>query len=360
MFRAIHSNGAYNASEIKQTAVSEELQIKLRQLGDLELAVLICLIAQEHCMFASERISNRDLRDELQHICSRTFGLQCVVVQCSAKTTVDEFSEAILVDTLDDEEVPVQRSDLLQRPTMFSDVTSSRGRSPSRFGSNTLDTRRIADAIIAVDLDLAPESVQVQALELMRARRIFTRTALHTASKNFTMLSIVSKPGARLSLHLNDLFCMCHVHAEQDGLPYVDADVTKDLEIHISADDVGDLRSLAEDARFTPEIAAYLHNIVVFMRNNRFIMGGVTASATRQLRAIAKTLAPLHGLAYVPPSLVVLAVRKVYPHRLKLTTVQSERSLQWGSNPEAIRELLNGVTIDDAIEDVLASVETPL
>ena len=62
----------------------------------------------------------------------------------------------------------------------------------------------------------------------------------------------------------------------------------------------------------------------------------------------------------VPPSLVALAVRKIYPHRLVLATVENERSLMWGSDPAAIRELLEGVTIQDVIEEVLASVEAPL
>lgn len=71
-------------------------------------------------------------------------------------------------------------------------------------------------------------------------------------------------------------------------------------------------------------------------------------------------LAPLHGLDYVPPSLVALATRKIYPHRITLTTPESERSMQWGSSLEAVREVLEGVTVDDVMEDVLHQVEVPL
>lgn len=71
-------------------------------------------------------------------------------------------------------------------------------------------------------------------------------------------------------------------------------------------------------------------------------------------------MAPLHGLDYVPPSLVALAARKIYPHRIILTTPENERSMQWGSSLEAVREVLNGVTADDVIEDVLQQVEVPL
>ena len=62
----------------------------------------------------------------------------------------------------------------------------------------------------------------------------------------------------------------------------------------------------------------------------------------------------------MPPSLVALAARKVYPHRLVLATADTERSLQWGSDPQAVKEMLEGVTVEDAIEDVIDSVETPL
>lgn len=362
MFRAIHRNGAFEATDRERPTLNPVTQDKLQQLGDLELAILICLIAQEHCMFSTEHALNLNLQDELRLVCEATFGLQPVVVSCSAHMTVDEFSEAVLVDSREDEAVTEHRHDALSRPVMSISFGPTRGRSssPTQFGSNTLDDRRIADVIIATNMDTAPDSVQTQALELMRTRRIFTRTAMHTASKDFMILAVMSKPGARLSLHLNDLFCMSHYHAEDDGLPYSSGDLAKNAVPNFTVDEIRELRTLAEEARLTPEIAAYLHHIVVFMRSNRYIGGGVTATATRQLRAISKTLAPLHGLTFVPPSLVALAVRKIYPHRLILATAETEKSLQWGSDSEAVRQLLLGFTIEDAIEDVLLSVEAPL
>jgi MoxR-like ATPase len=110
----------------------------------------------------------------------------------------------------------------------------------------------------------------------------------------------------------------------------------------------------------TGEVASYLHNVVLFMRTSRYVTSGVTATATKQLRTLSSALAPLHGLDYVPPSLVVLAARKVYPHRLVLATPSTEKSLQWGSDPSAVARLLENVTIESVIEDVLASFESPL
>jgi hypothetical protein len=75
---------------------------------------------------------------------------------------------------------------------------------------------------------------------------------------------------------------------------------------------------------------------------------------------VARILAPLHSLGFITPSLVALAVHKVYPHRLVLMAPEQERSLQWGSSLEAVTELLRRVTVEDIIEEVLSSVETPL
>ena len=72
------------------------------------------------------------------------------------------------------------------------------------------------------------------------------------------------------------------------------------------------------------------------------------------------TLAPLHGLDYISPSMVALAARKIYPHLIVITAPENERSIQWGSSLEAVKAVLEGVTVEDVIEEVLESVEVPL
>ena len=73
-----------------------------------------------------------------------------------------------------------------------------------------------------------------------------------------------------------------------------------------------------------------------------------------------RALAPLHGLTFVTPSLVALAARKIYPHKIILVTPERERSMQWGSSLDAVKAVLEGVTEEDVIEEVLQSVEMPL
>ncbi|OMP83763.1 hypothetical protein BK809_0005144 [Diplodia seriata] len=108
------------------------------------------------------------------------------------------------------------------------------------------------------------------------------------------------------------------------------------------------------------EVFAYMQNLIAFLRLHRAVSGGISALATRHFELLVRALAPLHGLNYVPPSLVALAARKIYPHRILLTAPENERSMQWGSSLEAVREVLDGVTVDDVIEDVLQQVEVPL
>lgn len=181
------------------------------------------------------------------------------------------------------------------------------------------------------------------------------------------------------------MFAISHHHTEDDGFPNLEEQDFKEPSYSndavsissvvkhrfsskeplsesptITPEDIQDLRAAVKAVRVSAEVAAYLHNIVIFMRLNRFVAGGVSAYATRHFRAIVHALAPLHSLEYVPPSLVDLAARKVYAHRLILATPNTERSMQWGSDFRAVEQVLKDVTIADAIESVLSSVEAPL
>lgn len=331
----------------------------IQQLDDLELAVLASLVAEEHCLFSFDGSSTEDLRNELQAVCAQTFGLETTSITCTSRTSVDDLNEALLVDCPEDpDEVLAEHRN---RSTAALGVGFSRlGRSSSPSPSSDLEARRIANVVIAADLDLADASVQVQVLELLRTKRVFTRTAMHTAPKDFLFIGVMSHAGSRLTHHLNDMFCMSHFHSSADGLPYTDGTLEKGMAPSLPIADIATLREKARNARMTGEVASYLHNIVLFMRTSRYVTSGVTATATKQLRTLSSALAPLHGLDYVPPSLVVLAARKVYPHRLVLATPSTEKSLQWGSEPSAVARLLENVTIESVIEDVFASLESPL
>jgi hypothetical protein len=58
--------------------------------------------------------------------------------------------------------------------------------------------------------------------------------------------------------------------------------------------------------------------------------------------------------------LVALAAKKIYPHRIEVVAPVKERSMQWGSDIEAVTAALEGVGPDVVIDDVLGMVEVPL
>lgn len=60
------------------------------------------------------------------------------------------------------------------------------------------------------------------------------------------------------------------------------------------------------------------------------------------------------------PSLVALAVRKIYPHHITILGPEAERSIQYGSDLKAVSAVLKGYHPLQVIEEVLASVDVPI
>ena len=87
---------------------------------------------------------------------------------------------------------------------------------------------------------------------------------------------------------------------------------------------------------------------------------GASLIGRNSLADLARCLAPIHGIDFVTPSLVSLAARKIYPHRIAITSPEDERSMQYGSNLSAVASMLEGLRPEDVIEDVLQQVEAPL
>ncbi|KAL8809897.1 MAG: hypothetical protein Q9223_007857, partial [Gallowayella weberi] len=71
---------------------------RVEELGDLELALLLSFIANEHCLIETEDGALDPLQQELQLIVSNVFGRSHVAVDCSTETTLDEFIYGLLVD----------------------------------------------------------------------------------------------------------------------------------------------------------------------------------------------------------------------------------------------------------------------
>ncbi|KAF3031994.1 hypothetical protein E8E12_000612 [Didymella heteroderae] len=359
--------------------VHDRLVEKVQTLSDLELAVLVCLVAEQHCIIETEGQLLDAVESELKLVATNVFGLTWAVLECKEQTTLDDFGCGILVKDDADDDYFNSRSEASN--VKACPIASSR----TLNAFTQLDSGRIANIIIAKNLDRANSQVQIQALELMRGKRNFTRTAVHAAPRPFLFVALNGLTTTRLTMHLNDQFFMSHKHYFEDGLPNLEeqhenAQVFEDDQsissiirtppfvsaqskpqtALFSAEDLKTFGSRISEVKISSEVRSYLHNIVVFMRLHRAVAGGISALSTRHFNTLAFALAPLHGLDYVSPSMVGLAARKIYPHRIVITAPENERSLQWGSSLEAVKAVLDGVTSDDVVEEVLQSVEVPL
>ncbi|KAI9796103.1 MAG: hypothetical protein M1833_006525 [Piccolia ochrophora] len=370
--------------------MEQALLERVHGLSDLELATLLSLVAGQHCIVKGDEADLDALSEELKLISSRVFGLSHATFHCTAETTLDDFGAAILVKREGDgDEAQSQATTSTSEPgsqvrsKRHKDAPQQRSRPPVR--DKDEPELSLANVLIAKELNLASRQVQIQALELIRTRRILTRTAFHNAPKRFLFVTLLSSDSASPPLvsHLNDLIFVSHAHSSEDGFPNLEelneeatsdhdsmSSVVKKSPVRgakpdegiplISGQDIDELIYRTNEVKISTEIKRYIQNIVIFLRMHRAVDGGISAQATKHFDLLVKCLAPLHSLTFATPSLVALAARKVYPHRIKITTPENERSMQWGSDLEAVKALLEGVTPDDVIDDVLGMVETPL
>ncbi|EGX89499.1 hypothetical protein CCM_07751 [Cordyceps militaris CM01] len=354
---------------------------KVHDLSDLELAVLLCLISREHCLISTPDSAMDDLVLELQLIATKTFGLEWAVIDCSPSTTLEDFASSLLSTS-----PPLPPSDPTINaggPSYFSQHGSLRplgGTTPS-------SSPQIANFVLARHLDRAPHAVQIQALELLRTRRLFTRTTVQVAPKQFVFVPVLAAATggqARVTPHLNDFLAMAHWHdpghgfvnTEEQGAQDLDHDddaastgsivKTVRAERHptapalISKDDIICLRERGQRVQVDIDVVRYQMNVVSFLRMHRAVDHGITPAATKHFGQLMRNLAPLHRLDFVTPALVGLAARKVYLHRIRITDPRKERSMQWGSRLEAVEALLHDVGPEEVLDEVMTMVTAPV
>ncbi|KAK0378696.1 hypothetical protein CLIM01_03928 [Colletotrichum limetticola] len=389
-------------------ADEEDLLTKVHGLSDLELAAFLCLVNREHCIVSTPPVALNELIEELQlvsqlvaavplltsltclQIATKTFGLTCAIVDCSPQTTLEDFASSILIAqsptaTRSGSPLRTRNDSYFYSRAGISPLTAVNAYSPT--GPSGAAGSSIANVILARNLDRAPKAVQIQVLELLRTRRIFTRTSVQTAPKQFlfvTALGAESGGQAHVTLHLNDYFFIAHWHDPDDGFANLDEayDKADDAEtastesvvkksIHeetmaVSEDpllnegDIASLAKLSREVQVNVDVLRYQMNIVTYLRMHRAVAGGIEPIATKHLDQLLRCLAPLHSLDFVTPALVHLAIRKIYLHRIRIVHAKQERSMQWGSQQEAIESILEGVGAEDVIEDVINMVAAPL
>lgn len=352
----------------------------IHELSDLELAVLLSLVGQGHCLISTDDDLVDDLASELSLIVTERFGLSYAVLNQDDLSSQEAFGEAILEERgtqfgLDEDQAP---GSLRTRLASVDIRAAPRG---NERRDSALDNRAVKNVIIAKGFNFANQYVQVQAIELIYNRRMFSKTTVHVVPKTFLFLPIitVSSQHIRLTHHLNDRIFISHYHAAEHGfanLEELDRSAISDdrsssskqrlswesaqQNRNIPSSVIENLRTVSEQTSYTPETRRYLQDIVTFLRLERGVDGGVTPRASVDFLALAKSLAPLHGINFLTPSLIALAARKVYAHRIVIAEPQRERSMQYGSDLTAVNELLVGLTSQEVIENVLAAVPAPM
>lgn len=147
-------------------------------------------------------------------------------MDCTEHTTLDDFAHAILSV---EENLSGSTSPIRQRQDSYLPAFRSIARSPGP-DSSIVDNKSIASIIILKNLDEATPQVQIQALELMRTKRLFTRTSVHAAPKPFLVIATLAEgDGPRLTKHLNEHIFISHYHEPEDGFPNLD-EVISDTE----------------------------------------------------------------------------------------------------------------------------------
>ncbi|KAJ5279624.1 hypothetical protein N7478_004996 [Penicillium angulare] len=283
-----------------------------RQLSDLEVALFLCLAAREHCLIETTGDAIHDLAKELALICSGTFNLSYSIVDCGFATSIEEIHNEILTTDARKAQThpPYSRVKTGSSSNVSSYVTGHQERSKSPIPSRQADEPNVVNIIIAKNLNLSNEDIQVQAIQLMRTRKLATEVGLLHAPEDFMFVPLVIQDyyGQNLSLnvHLRDQLFISHFHEAANGYVYLeendwlsDGQISASSVIHTpkyrqkKAAKVGQmtmdhLREAVISVTTSAEVVRYIQDIVVFLRLSRAVAGGVSARANNQFGNFAK------------------------------------------------------------------------
>ncbi|KAJ5152176.1 hypothetical protein N7492_010471 [Penicillium capsulatum] len=362
----------------------DELRLEdiAQRLSDLELATFLSLVASEHCLIETTGDSVNDVAKELALISTHTFGLSYSVLDCGWSTSMEDIHQEILTaEARKHHTRPAYLRTKTETSSNRSSYMNARDRSKSPIPGSHPSENNVVNIVIAKNFNLVDEDVQVQILQLMRARKLATEVGILNAPQDFVFVPVVVRESDQLKpplkTHLNEHLFISHFHGLKDGYVYLEESEwlsdgqqsassvinspKKPQKKSTSVDQVAldKLREASDRVATSAEVVRYIQDIVVFLRLSRAVAGGVSAKANNQFNRLAKLLAPLHGIDYLTPSIVALAARKLFRHRIVVASPEDDRSLQYGSDIATVSRVLAGVTPDSILDGVLA-LEPPL
>jgi hypothetical protein len=348
-----------------------------QELSDLEVALLLCLVARGHPLIETTDDGIDDVAKELALICANTFDLPCAVLDCSSMTSVEDFYSKIAASDSRKGQIQPPRS----RAGSSSNFSTLQGSQGSRDRSRSLIRAEleVINVVVAKNFNHVDEYIQLQTLELIHSKKLMTAKADLNAPENFLFVPLVARntdilqPG--LNTHLNDHLFISHFHDPKDGYTYLE-DGNDWLSDGQSISSVVHKPASKQHAKVpqlllykfqregdavtvNAEVLRYQQDIVIFLRLSRAVAGGITTRSNNYFLRFSTLLAALHGLDYLTPSIAALAAKKVFRHRIIIAKPEDDRSLQYGSDLETVSQILANVGPEEILESVLA-LEAPL
>ncbi|EYE92962.1 uncharacterized protein EURHEDRAFT_414911 [Aspergillus ruber CBS 135680] len=348
-----------------------------QELSDLEVALLLCLVARGHPLLETTNDGIDDVAKELSLICSNKFGLSCAVLDCSSVTSVEDFCNGIAASDSCKGQIqpPGSRAESSSNFSILQGSQEPRNRSRSLIRTEL----EVVNVVVAKNFNHVDEYIQLQALELIHSKKLMTAKADLNTPEHFLFVPLVARntetlqPG--LNTHFNDHLLISHFHDPKDGYTYLEDgnDWLSDGQsissvVHKPASKqyakvpqllLYKFQREGDAVTMSAEVLRYQQDIIIFLRLSRAVAGGITTKSNNYFLRFSKFLAALHGLDYLTPSIAALAAKKVFRHRIIIAKPEDDRSLQYGSDLEAVSQVLRNVGPEEILESVLA-LEAPL
>lgn len=211
-------------------------------------------------------------------------------------------------------------------------------------------------------MDKLSNTMQSLILEIIRTKKIRYNEKTYFGSELFTVVGVLDDYNAKdkqLFRYLQDAFWFKQPHDPQaNSISHLDL-----KNVESSAEMIRKFKTIGDSINsvvIVPEMKRYIYDIVIFIRTHRCVNTGLPGRCISELELLSKALCVLFNRGFVIPSIIKLASRKLLPLKIKMIKPEHEPSLQWGSDPELVNELMKRMTPQLIVEDVLTKVSPPV
>ncbi|KAK9462684.1 uncharacterized protein V1516DRAFT_670890 [Lipomyces oligophaga] len=344
--------------------------------ADLFIEMLTCLLSRRHGIVTVERDVYLDFVEQMiSLIGSNIFGFSTRTVVCSHTMTTEQFSDEILLP------VEFTHGAFSPLPASSADLEPSlswNGFPKSLFNEPKIvprdsnsGSRRLPNLVVIRDLSESSNYVQAQLLEILRTKKLVFSKGIFIPPPQFLVIPLISKDSLQRHLfpYLVDHFFISHNYNASNAnmknaefgrwQPPVRLPAAT-LEVLFSSEDIDALMVLSNKVKINADINRYMRDILVFLRMHRAIRGGIPARAIKDFELLVRCLCPLHGITYATPSIVSIATRKTFTHRIAIPLPEDERSVAYGSQLDAVEKFLSYWTPDLVLDDIIDTVAAPV